>query len=190
MRRLFACFIALCTLATSGCGNLLSSMNMGAIEDPPGERTFARMIEDDNIETKAMVNINAENDAYHEAHLVIVCYNGFLLLAGQVADEALKADATAVVTKIKGVRKISNELEIGPVTSAMTRTSDAWITTRIKSSLLGNSEIPSSRVKVVTENGVVYLMGLVTEKEAARITDTAATTSGVKRVVRLFELLD
>jgi len=190
MRRLFIYLLATCALATSGCGNLLSSMNVGAIEDEPEERTFARVLEDDNIETKAMVNINAENDAYHNAHLVIVCYNGFLLLAGQVADEALKADATEVVRKIKGVRKISNELEIGPVTSAMTRTNDAWITTKIKSSLLGSSDISSGVVKVVTENGVVYLMGLVTEKQAERVTDIAATTSGVKRVVRLFELLD
>jgi osmotically-inducible protein OsmY len=165
-------------------------MNMGAIEDHPAERTIARIIEDDNIETKATVNIRAENEAYRDSHLIVVCYNGVLLLAGQVVDKALKEDATKVVRKIKGVRKISNELEIGPPTSAMKRTNDAWITTRIKSSLLANSELSANRVKVVTENGVVYLMGLVTQKEAERVTEIAASTSGVKRVVRLFELLD
>jgi osmotically-inducible protein OsmY len=182
--------MALCAVILPGCGSLLSSMHVGPIEDQPAERTIARIIEDDNIETKATVNIHAENEAYRESHLVIVCYNGFLLLAGQVADKALKADATKVVLRIKGVRKISNELEIGPTTSAMTRTNDAWITTKIKSALLANADIPSSQIKVVTENGVVYLMGLVTQKESDRVTDIAATTSGVKRVVRLFELLD
>lgn len=177
-------------LLLAGCGSLLSSMNMGAIEDHPAERTIARMIEDDNIETKAQVNIHAENDAYHDGHIIVVSYNGFVLLAGQVADKALKVDATDIVRDIKGVRKISNELEIGPPTSALIRTNDAWLTTRIKSTMLARSDIAANRIKVVTENGVVYLMGLVTQKEATRVTDIAATTPGVKRVVRLFELLD
>lgn len=186
----FALQITTSALLLSGCGSLLSSMNMNTIEDQPGERTIARIIEDDNIETKATVNIHAENDAYHDAHLVIVSYNGFVLLAGQVADKALKEGATEVVRKIKGVRKISNELETGPNTTAVTRSNDTWITTKIKSALLGSADINGTRVKVVTENSVVYLMGLVTQKEGDRITDIAATTAGVKRVVRLFEPLD
>jgi osmotically-inducible protein OsmY len=179
-----------CLFVLSGCGSLLSSMNVDSIEDDPGERTLAQIIEDDNIETKITVNIHAQNDAYHDSHLVVVSYNGFVLLAGQVIDEALKSGTTAVARKVKGVRRIYNELEIGPPTSAMTRSSDAWITTRIKSILLSSSDIPGTQVKVLTENGVVYLMGLVSKKQSELISDEAATVSGVKRVVRLFELLD
>ena len=72
----------------------------------------------------------------------------------------------------------------------MTRTSDTWITTKVKSWLLGSTSIEGSRVKVVTENGVVYLMGLATKDETARISDKAASITGVQRVVRLFELVD
>lgn len=190
MKFLYSALLTTSIAVLSGCGSLLSSMGVDTIEDHPAERTMAQIIEDDNIETKAMVNIHAENDAYHDTHLVIVSYNGFVLLAGQVVDDALKADATEVVRDIKGVRRIYNELEIGPPTTGMTRTNDAWLTTRVKSALIGNSDISGTRVKVVTENGVVYLMGLVTRKEADRITDVAAMTSGVKRVVRLFEFLD
>lgn len=182
-------FVAACCLL-SGCGSLLSSVGVDSIEDHPAERTMAQIIEDDNIETKAMVNILGENDAYHDTHLVIVSYNGYVLLAGQVVDEALKAGATEVMRDIKGIRRIYNELEIAPTTTAMTRTNDAWLTTKIKSSLISNNDVSSMRVKVVTENSVVYLMGLVTRKEGERITEVAATTSGVKRVVRLFEFLD
>ena len=107
-----------------------------------------------------------------------------------IVDEALKADATKVMRDIKGVRRIYNELEIGPPTAAVTRTNDAWLTTKIKAALISDSDVSGTRVKVVTENGVVYLMGLVTRKEAEQITDVASTTSGVKRVVRLFEFLD
>jgi osmotically-inducible protein OsmY len=190
MRLLYSTLLVSGLVVLSGCGSLLSSIGVGTIEDHPAERTVAQVIEDDNIETKAMVNIHAENDAYHDAHLVVVSYNGYVLLAGQVVDEALKADATEVVRDIKGVRRIYNELEIAPPTTAMTRTNDVWLTTRIKSSLIGHRDISGTRVKVVTEKSVVYLMGLVTRKEAGRITDVAATTSGVRRVVRLFEFLD
>ena len=190
MRLLYISILTCTVLVLSGCGSLLSSMGVDSIEDHPAERTMAQVIEDDNIETKAMVNIRGENDAYREAHLVIVSYNGYVLLAGQVVDQALKDDATKVLRNVKGVRRIYNELEIGPPTTALTRTNDAWLTTKIKSFLLGDSDISGTRVKVVTENGVVYLMGLVTRKEAERITDVAATTSGVKRVVKLFEFID
>jgi len=102
----------------------------------------------------------------------------------------LKNEATKVVRKIQGVRRIYNELEIGPPSSAITRTSDAWITSKIKTSLLVSSDEQATRIKVVTENGVVYLMGLVSQDEAERIANKAANVSGVKRVVRLFETVD
>ena len=104
--------------------------------------------------------------------------------------EALKAKATEVVRKIRGVRRIYNELEVAAPSSGMTRTSDTWITTKVKSFLLGNPDVEGSRVKVVTEDGVVYLMGLVTRDEAKRIADEASDISGVQKVVKLFELID
>ncbi|MEZ5502647.1 MAG: BON domain-containing protein [Halioglobus sp.] len=190
MRLVFSLVIACNLLALTGCGSLLASMRAGPIEDKPNERTLARIIEDDNIETKITVNLPATNEAYAQSHLVVVSYNGYVLLAGQVNDEILKATATTVTRKVHGVRRIYNELEIGPPTSAMTRTHDAWITTKIKSMLLGDSDVKGSSVKVVTENGVVYLMGLVTQKEAGHIADMASGVSGVRRVVRLFETVN
>ena len=181
----------LCGLLTlTGCGSLLAKMDADTIEDPPDERTLGQMIEDESIENKAIVNIHAADEAFDDAHLVVVSYNGYVLLAGQVQSEALKARATEVVRDVSGVRRIYNELEIAAPSSSMTRTSDAWITAKVKSWLLGSGDIEGSKVKVVTEDGVVYLMGLVTREEAERISDTAAGLSGVQRVVRLFELLD
>lgn len=187
MRPFLALLFACCWMPLSGCGNLLASMHMDTIDDQPQERTVAQLMEDNNIETKATVNIHAENEAYHDSHIIVVSYNGYVLIAGQVNDEILKAEATKVVRKVLGVRRIYNELEIGPPTSALRRTNDAWITGRIKSELLAHSEIDGTRIKVVTENGVVYLMGIVTQQEADLISDKAAGVSGVRRVVRLFE---
>jgi osmotically-inducible protein OsmY len=165
-------------------------MEVDAIEEDEGERTMGRWLEDENIETKAMVNVRGSNDAFDNAHLVIVSYNGYVLIAGQVPTQALKDQATRVVKEVRGVRRIYNELEIAAPSSGMTRTSDTWITSKVKSFMLASSDIQGNRVKVVTENGVVYLMGLATRDEAERIAAEAADTSGVQRVVKLFELLD
>ena len=190
MKLLLTALLTCSLLALSGCGSLLATMQVGTIEDEPVERTMGQVIEDDNIETKSIVNIHAADEAFHDAHIVVVSYNGYVLIAGQVNTEKLKAMATQVVRKVHGVRRIYNELEIASPSSGMTRTSDTWITTKVKSWLLGSTSIEGTRVKVVPENGVVYLMGLATREEAGRISDKAAGISGVQRVVRLFELVD
>jgi osmotically-inducible protein OsmY len=187
MRPILATVLLCCWLSLSGCGSLLSSMQLDSIDDHPKERTVAQVIEDNNIETKITVNMHAENEAYADSHLIIVSYNGYVLLAGQVNDEPLKAGATEVARKVKGVRRIYNELEIGPTTSALQRSMDTWITGRIKTELVADSKIEGTRIKVVTENGVVYLMGIVSPEEADLISGVAANVTGVHRVVRLFE---
>ena len=113
-----------------------------------------------------------------------------LLATLEVVSQALKERATTVGRKVRDVRRIYNELEVSAPSSGMTRTSDTWITTKVKSWLLGSSEAEGLRVKVVTENGVVYLMGLATQEESERIAAVAAKMSGVQRVVRLFEIVD
>jgi len=169
---------------------MLASMQAEPIHDEPAERTLAQQIEDESIETKAVVNIHAANEAFHDSNLAIVSYNGYVLIAGQVTTEKLKKTATDVVRKIDGVRRIYNELEIAAPSSAMTRSSDTWITAKVKTWLLGRSDTEGTRVKVLTEDGVVYLMGLVSREEAERIAAVAADISGVQRVVKLFELVN
>ena len=179
----------LLVIALQGCGSIMASAGAGPIEEDPGERTLGQQMTDESIETKAKVNINAASEGYDDAHLSIVSYNGFVLLVGQVSSQELKSLATDVVRKIEDVRRIYNELEIGEATGAGTRTNDTWITTQVKSKLLASSDTPGQRVKVVTENSVVYLMGLLTEAEADRVALEAAEVSSVERVVQLFELI-
>ena len=190
MYRCYLLFVAtLLVVSLQGCGSIMASAGAGPIEENSGERTLAQQVEDESIETKAKVNINAASDGFDEAHLSIVSFNGFVLLAGQVPSEDLKALATDVVRDIDGVRRIYNELEIGPATSAGTRTNDTWITTQVKTKLLASSDTPGTRVKVVTENGVVYLMGLLSADEADRVALEAAEVGDAERVVKLFEII-
>ena len=173
----------------TGCGSILATFESNSIEDEPGERSLAEQVLDESIETKAIVNIRAANAAFDDLGFLVVSYNGYVLIAGEVPNQGLKDEASAVVREIEGVRRIYNELVIGPKSTSGTEANDAWLTTKIKTALLTDSEVPSLRVKVVTENSVVYLMGLLSTEEANRTAAAAADVDGVTRVVRLFELI-
>lgn len=177
-------------LPLSGCGSLLSAVDAGPIEDDPGERTAGARVEDESIETKGKVNINAADERFGDGHFSVTSYNGYVLLVGQVPDAELKGKASSVLRDIRGVRRIYNELEVAGNTSGLVRSSDTWLTTKVKTSLLSADNIEGNRVKVVTENGVVYLMGMVSRAEAERIVEVARSTGGVQKVVEIFELID
>lgn len=178
---------ALCLL--QGCSYLLSIGSADPIAEDAGERTTGALIDDEIVETKALVNIDKASPQLAQAHIVVSSYNGVLLLAGQVASEEMKALAGQTVAKISKVKRVHNELSIAGATSMVARSNDAWITTKVKSKMLASSELQSFRIKVVTENGVVYLLGLVSRAEADRAADIASTTAGVQKVVRIFEYI-
>ena len=117
-QRLLQCLFLSSLLSLAGCGHMLASMESDTIEEDQGERTWGRLIEDDSIETKARVNIHAADEAFDNAHLNIVSYNGYVLLVGQVASEALKSKATDVVREIRGVRRMKSYAPCGPVQTA------------------------------------------------------------------------
>ena len=120
----------------------------------------------------------------------MVSYNGLILLAGQVATAELKEQAATVAQEVNRVRKVHNELSIGGPISLVARTNDAWLTGKVKSRLVASKEAQGLKVKVVTENGVVYLMGLVTRAQADAVVTVTANVYGVQKIVKVFEYLD
>ncbi len=190
MKTFYSLLLVTSLLLSSGCGSFLASIQSEPIEDDPGERTYGAQVEDEAIETKAKVNISAAHEELRNSHFSVISYNAYVLMVGQVPSEERKQQASDVVRKIRGVRRIYNELEVAGNSSGMTRSSDTWITTKVKTALLSDSSIEGGRIKVVTEDGVVYLMGLVSHPEAERVTETASSSSGVQKVVQLFEYFD
>lgn len=168
------------------CSNIISATTDDSFEDQPAERSAGGFIDDEIIETKALVNIDKGGEELAQSHIVVVSFNGTVLLAGQVKSEELRQSAARAVAKIN-VRRIHNEITVSGETSMVARSNDTWITSKIKSKILVNGDVDGSTVKVVTENGVVYLMGLVSKQEAGIITEIARTTAGVQKVVRIFE---
>jgi len=182
-------FILIYIFLICGCGNMMATMEANKIETDPGTRTIAQRVDDQSIETKAIVNVRDSNEDFDKCHLVVVSYNGFVLLTGQVTSEVLREKAAKVIREIPSVKQVYNELEIAAPSSRMTRTSDAWITTKIKSKLLADPDSPGLRVKIVTENGVVFLLGLLNKEEADRVGEIASAVKGVQRIVQLFETI-
>jgi osmotically-inducible protein OsmY len=151
-------------------------------------RTVGTMTDDTAIEAKASTRIG--DGLKGNIHVNVTSYNGIVLLSGEVPDASSKDQAGRIVQAVEKVRSVYNELAVGPVTPLSVRTNDAVTTSKVKARFLDGQKFNPLHVKVVTENGVVYLMGLVRKQEAADATEITRTTSGVTKVVRLFEYLD
>lgn len=190
VNRLSLLALTLC-VSISGCSSVLTATRENPIEDDRGTRTFGSKIDDSLIETKAAVNIaKASPDLDQNSHIVVTSYNGIVLLAGQTPRADLKALAEKEASGVQRVKKVNNELQVMEPSSLLARNNDAWLTTKIKSQMLTDSAIPGSRIKVVTENGIVFLLGLVTQQEATRATNLVQGVSGVQKIVKLFEYID
>jgi osmotically-inducible protein OsmY len=150
-------------------------------------RTSGNQVEDQAIELKAPAQITAAIG--DKGHINLTSYNRVVLITGEVPTEAERLAAEQAVARMEGVRSVVNELAVTANSSFSTRSSDSYITGVVKAALLDAKDLQSNAFKVVTESGVVYLMGRVTEREATRATEIARAQSGVKKVVRVFEIL-
>ncbi|BCJ08752.1 MULTISPECIES: BON domain-containing protein [Pseudomonas] len=189
-KRLGLMALTLC-LGVSGCSSVLTSTRNSPIEDDRGTRTIGSKIDDSLIETKVSVNIAKANPELDKgSHIVVSSYNGVVLLAGQTPRADLKSLAEQTAGQVQRVKKVHNELQVIQPSSILARNNDAWLTTKIKTQMLTDESVPSSRIKVITENGIVYLLGLVRQQEANAATNVVQGVSGVQKIVKLFEYID
>ena len=150
-------------------------------------RTSGAQLEDEGIELRGASRLR---DAMRDqAHVNLNSYNRQVLLTGEVPNEQFKQTAEHVIAGVENVKGIVNELAVMPNTTLAQRSNDTLITGKVKASLLDDRELYLGAFKVVTERGVVYLMGRVTQREAEKATQIARNTSGVQRVVRIFEII-
>jgi len=156
-------------------------------------RSFGSVIDDQNLELSIIDSINRDKELALKNHVEVVVYNGVVLLIGRTSTAELSARAEQVAMGYQGVRRVVNEIEVGPRIDVGDTTSDKVLSTRVKTGLadiVGIKGFDPTRVNVTTEGGVVYLMGLVTQEEAERVVEIARSTPGVQRVVRVFEYTD
>lgn len=181
---------ALC-VAPVGCTTMLGAVTPpSGIHEDPTDRTVGTLIDDEVLESIAAVNLRKASPGLAESHIDVTSFNGVVLLTGQVRAESLRTEAQQVVSALKNVRRVYNELEVAGPTTYLTRTSDTWISGKVKSRLVASDKAPGRDIKVVTENGIVYLMGLVSHADADAAAELTRNTGGVRKVVRMFEYVD
>lgn len=151
-------------------------------------RTPGAYVEDQAIETKAFDRIGKQYK--NAAHVNVTSFNRNVLISGEAPSEEVKAEIGKLVSAIENVRNVSNELIISGPSSMTSRSSDSLITSDVKLRFVQDKRFDADRVKVVTENGTVFLMGIVKRAEADAATEVTSMTGGVQRVVKLFEYLD
>ena len=150
-------------------------------------RTSGAQLEDEGIELRGASRLR---DTFGDrAHINITSYNRQVLLTGEVPNDAAKQQAEQAVSRVENVRTIVNELAAQGNTTLVQRSTDVLITGKVKASLVDARDLHANAFKVVTERSVVYLMGLVTQREADRATAITRQINGVQRVVRIFEVL-
>ena len=173
----------------SGCAALVDSVNQDPIVIDDSKRTWGSWLDDQTIETVTTVNINKADPALRTARVKVVSFNGIVLLVGQVPSQQLKDLASQAAQSVTRVRQVFNELTIGPNADLIVQSNDSWLTGKIKTAMLANNAVAADRIKINTEQGTVFLMGLVTPEMAEEATAIAAKTQGVSRVVKVFEYI-
>ena len=153
-------------------------------------RTTGSIIDDQGIEFKADYDIFNNKPLYNQSHINVTSYDGIVLVTGETPTQEMKTDVTNIIKQIPKVRRVHNELAIAAPSALPSRSSDAWITSKIKAKMTTDEQIDPFYFKVVTERGVVYLMGIVSHAEAQKAIDLVKTTAGVQRVVTIFEYTD
>lgn len=179
--------LAASTPLLTGCfGAAVVGVGAGALL-AADRRITESYLADEGIEIRSGNRISEKFGS--QAHVNITSFNRMALLTGEVPDAAAKAEIEKIVTSVPNVKSTVNELQIGAPSSLAGRSSDAYVTSKVKARFVDANKFSANHVKVVTEAGTVYLLGLVTQKEADDAVDIARTTSGVQKVVRVFEMI-
>jgi osmotically-inducible protein OsmY len=150
-------------------------------------RTTGTMVDDNSIELKISNAIYSDAGMKKSVHINTTSFNGIVLLSGEAATAEMRNKSARLAQKVANVRQIHNEIFVAPLSTLKARSGDSWITTKTKTVMLGTKGVNALNIKVVTENQIVYLMGLVNRDEANIAANVARNISGVKQVIKLFE---
>ena len=177
---------ALATLGLQGCElAILGAAGSAAFSIAEDRRTSGTQFDDETIQPRAQSRVS---DRFGDkVHLTVTSFNRMALLTGEAPDEATREEIGKIVLGVPGVRAITNELQVLPISTRTSRINDEYITFKVKGRYINSRKVSPVHAKIVTEAGVVYLMGLVTDEEAEEAVEIARTTDGVRKVVKIFE---
>lgn len=189
MSRVLIICMLISSVFISGCSSLIVAGAATGAAASQDRRTLPTQLEDQNIELKAIKALFNNNELWKDTNISVISFNNVVLLVGQAPTASLKTKVTNEINKIAKISKIHNQIRIAAPTSFIARRNDDFITAKLKSSMLFTTGIPASKIKIVTENSEVFLMGLVTQEEAQKAVELARKSSGVSKVIKVFEYI-
>lgn len=189
LQQLTALLLLYC-LTLAGCTSIIHATTDEPIQPDPTNTSIGTDIDDWQLETLIGVNIKKAHPDLEHAHININAYNGVILLTGEVPTNTARTLAGDAARNFRGVRQVHNEIQVRGASSLISRSNDTWLSTKVKTKLIADNGIKSSTIKVVTESGIIYLMGLVTHHTADKAAQIASNTRGAMRVVKVFEYID
>ncbi|OOH88927.1 osmotically-inducible protein OsmY [Pasteurellaceae bacterium 15-036681] len=187
MKRLgFATLFGLTLISLQGCiATAVVGTAAVATKVATDPRSAGRQLDDETLEEKVAYNLNKDAQIKDEARVNVVSYNGRVLLIGQVPNDMVKETAKSIAAGVVGVSTVYNEIRIAEKIGALQISTDSWITTKVKSKLLVNSSVKTTEVKVITENGEVFLLGNLSPEQADAAANVARNVNGVQKVVKV-----
>ena len=177
-------------LSLCGCAALVVTGGAAGASMAIDKRTTGTIIEDEAIELKISEAFRKDKEIDNKAHWNAISYNTKVLLTGEAPNETLKRRMAELAMNVPKVTAVHNEITIAAPSSMMSRSSDTVITGKVKTKLLADKNTEGLSIKVATDKGVVYLMGLISRHQADLATDVVRQTGGVQKVVKLFEYTD
>ncbi|UYK97115.1 division/outer membrane stress-associated lipid-binding lipoprotein [Pantoea stewartii] len=189
MKALNAVAIVLTAMMLQGCVAVVAGSAAVATKTATDPRSVGTQVDDGTLELRVSNALAKDQQIKTDARVIATAYQGKVLLTGQAPNQEVANRAKQIAMGVDGATEVYNEIRIGPKVSLGTSSADTWITTKIRSQLLGSDQVKSSSVKVTTENGEVFLLGLVTPEEAKAAADIASRVSGVKHVTTAFTMV-
>ena len=184
-----AAAIFACALGLSGCIPLAITGVAATASVATDRRSTGAQLDDELIEDKTAVQV-LERFKGNDVHVNVTSYNGNVLLTGEVPFESVKTEIGQIAGTMPKARSVQNDLLVGAATGLGSRSNDTLITSKVKARFVESNQFQINHVKVVTERGIVYLLGIVRPAEGNAAAEIARTTSGVQRVVKVFEYIN
>jgi osmotically-inducible protein OsmY len=186
-KKVYLSLLLLTTLLLQSCAGLIIGAGMGAVSIAHDRRTIGTQVDDTTSASRISIALSSDNALKEQTNITVQVFNGTALLVGQAPTQALLQQAQKLASSVQNIKKLHNQIRLGMPIPASIVAHDVWLASKIKTKLLADKRIDGLHIEIEVENGEVFLMGLVSEKESIIAIDITRNIKGVKQVIKAFE---
>jgi osmotically-inducible protein OsmY len=186
-KKVYLSLLLLTTLLLQSCAGLIIGAGMGAVSIAHDRRTIGTQVDDTTSASRISFALSSDNALKEQTNITVQVFNGTVLLVGQAPTQELLQQAQKLASSVQNIKKLHNQIRLGMPIPASTVAHDVWLASKIKTKLLADKRIDGLHIEIEVENGEVFLMGLVSEKESIIAIDITRNIKGVKQVIKAFE---